>query len=197
MEAPTAPLRGAPPTHARVPAARTPARRPRAPKPVPVATPEHAHLDLAQLRDYRAELQAEEGRVSYWRRIIQARLDVVRAGRTAARTGPLDAARLRPVLTDSRIAGGRTHLVQVLPADDIPPLPSLGELWERRVDPGDLDALAALERDLDAAEEQLSAYRSALHTRLEQATGELIARYRDRPQLCLAALPQAPARRRG
>ena len=36
---------------------------------------------------------------------------------------------------------------------------------------------------------QLSAYRTALHKRLAGATGELIARYREQPTLCLTALP--------
>ena len=133
--------------------------------------------------------------MSYWRRIIQARLDVVREGRTAGGTGPLDAARLRPVLADARIGAGRRALVDVLPSDDIPPLPSLGELWERRIDADDASGLAVLEGDLAAAESQLSAYRSALHRRLADATGELIARYHAQPQLCLSALPLRPVGR--
>ena len=172
---------------------RRPARARPAPRPVPELSEEHGHLSLDALRTYRTALQAEENKVSYWRRILQARLDVVREGRTAG--AELDAAVLRPVLTEARVASGRNALVDVLQADDIPPLPSLGELWERRVEPDDVAGLEALERDLSSAEQQLSAYRATLHRRLGDATGELIARYREQPGLCLSALPLPRPRR--
>ena len=159
------------------------------PRPVPVVRTEYAHLGLHDLRAYRTALQAEEGNVSYWRRIIQARLDVVREGRTAGGTAALSAEHLRPVLDSARVRAGRTALVQVLPVDDIAPLPDLAELWERRVADHDVDGLSALEQDLARAEGELSAYRAALHVRLGDATGELIARYRAQPGLCLTALP--------
>ena len=76
-----------------------------------------------------------------------------------------------------------------MPADDVPPIPALDTLWARQVDPGDHKAVAAIESELAFAELQLSTYRSALHERLGQATGELIARYREEPTLCLRALP--------
>lgn len=163
------------------------AARPKpAPRPVPVLSEDHAHLSLPDLRSYRTALQAEESKVSYWRRLIQARLELVRAGGTS---GGHDTERLRPLLTDQRVGAGRSALVEVLAADDIPPLPDLGELWERSTVTGDGPARARLEADLTVAEEQLSGYRTALDGRLAEATGELIARYRDQPALCLAALP--------
>ena len=153
------------------------------PRPEPKRTEQHAHLSLDGLRQYRTALTAEESNVSYWRRIIQARLDVVRAG------SDLVSENLKPVLTDERVGAGRRALVEVLPTSDIPPLPDLASLWERQVDPSDSAALADLEADLDMAEKQLSSYRNALHVRLGEATSELIARYRDEPNLCLTALP--------
>ena len=42
------------------------------------------------------------------------------------------------------------------------------------------------------AEHELSAYRRGLHERLDAATGELIARYREEPSLALRALPLPP-----
>lgn len=155
-------------------------------RPVPVRNPDYAHLSIDALREYRRALTAEEGKVSYWRRILQARLDVVEAGAGARE---VDHAQLRPLLTSERIGAGRSALVEVLPVDDIPPLPSLAELWDRRVDPADEPGTAAFVTDLRLAEAQLSAYRNALHRRIGEAAGELIARYREQPTLCLSALP--------
>jgi hypothetical protein len=174
--------------------ARVPADRPaprRAERPVPQRSGAFDHLGLDALRDYRRTLTEEEDRVSYWRRIIQARLDVLRAGVTPTPDNEL----LRPVLAQAQAAARRTALVQVVPVDDIPPLPNLGELWERRVEPDDTGGLDALAADLSDAEQQLSQYRATLHARIAEATGELIARYREQPALCLSALPLGPDRR--
>lgn len=167
-------------------------RRPKAaPRPVPVRSPAFDHLSLEKLRSYRNDLTAEESRVSYWRRILQARLDVLREGRLAT----VDPRQLTPVLTDARVSAGRTALIRVMPVDDIPPLPDLASLWARQVDhdgPDSAERRRSLDSDLVAAELQLSEYRASLHTRLGAATGELIARYREDPLLCLTALPMRP-----
>jgi hypothetical protein len=97
--------------------------------------------------------------------------------------------RLRLALSETRVGEGRRALVEVMPIDDVPPLPDLADLWARQADPKDPDAAAELQRDLAFAELQLSAYRAALHRRLADATGELIARYREEPRLALLALP--------
>lgn len=167
-----------------------PDRRKGAARPVPTRNPDYAHLSIDALREYRRTLTSEEGKVSYWRRILQARLDVVSAGSGKELNREL----LRPVLTTERVGAGRQALIEVLPVDDIPPLPSLAELWDRTVDVDDADGQAALRADLTLAEAQLSAYRNALHRRIAEATGELIARYREQPTLCLTALPLDPRR---
>jgi len=162
-------------------------------RPVPERSEDFAHLSLEGLRTYRRALGAEEGRVSYWRRIIQARLDLVRAAGSAP---VASVEHLRGVFAQSRVGSGRQALVTLEGEDDLPPLPDLAGLWDREPVPGaDLhnDALA---HDLVKAEAQLSAYRSALHQRLSGATGELIARYREEPLQCLSALPLLPARER-
>jgi hypothetical protein len=158
-------------------------------RPTPERTEEHAHLSLDALREYRKVLSSEESRVSYWRRIIQARMDLLVAGADA------DGDTLRPVLTDQRVGAGRRALVEVTPVDDIPPLPDLASLWDRVVDLEDEPAVAELVEDLRDAEGQLSEYRAVLHRRINAATAELIARYREQPTLCLSALPLEPARR--
>ncbi len=156
-------------------------------RPEPVLSEAYAHLSVDGLREYRRALSDEEHRVSYWRRILQARLDLVASGTT--RKG-VDHERLTPLLTTQRVGAGRRALTTVVQGDGgIPPLPQLEELWQRQVDPEDDDARGAFEDDLRVAEQQLSAYRAALHVRIGQATGELIARYRESPELCLSALP--------
>ncbi len=155
-------------------------------RPIPQRSPEFAHLTLPQLRTYRRALTTEENRVSYWRRLIQARIDLL-AGELAVEDG--DALeRVRGVLSEVR-SPGRNALVEIVPVDDVPPLPDLESLWAREVPYGDLAAAEALRRDLGFAELQLSAYRTALHRRLGAATAELIARYHENPALALTALP--------
>ena len=158
---------------------------------VPERSPEFAHLTLEALRAYRRALTTEEGRVSYWRRIIQARLDLVRAPDLGTPTSD----NLRSVFADARVDSSRRALHDVVPVDDMPPLPDLAELWAREPNPDDEAYNTTLVRDLSRAEAQLSAYRTALHKRLAGATGELIARYREQPALCLSALPLDPPMR--
>lgn len=155
----------------------------------PERSPEFDHLSLATLRSYRQTLTAEENRVSYWRRLIHARLDLIDLN------GVDDSVRLeklRQALSETRVSAGRQALVAVLPIDDVPPLPDLESLWLREAHPEDPVTNQNLRRDLAFAELQLSAYRSALHRRLSNATNELIARYREEPTLALLALPLPP-----
>jgi hypothetical protein len=159
----------------------------------PERNPDFAHLSLDGLRQYRSTLSSEESRVSYWRRIIQARLDLVRAADEGGTSSVED---LRDVFAETRADGARTALITVIPADDMPPLPDLGSLWAREPVAGNPVHNAKLAHDLTKAESQLSAYRAALHRRLASATGELIARYREQPELCLSALPSRPEDRR-
>lgn len=166
-------------------------RRPAAKRPPPARSAGLSHLSLGDLRDYRAELQAEESRVSYWRRILQARMDVLRTrGARAAQTDTVLVDRLKRVLIDAHTTSRRPALIAAAPADDVPPLPDLASLWDATEEEGDAgnDLLVRLA----AAEAQLSDYRHALHRRLDEATGELMGRYVETPLLCLAALPRQP-----
>jgi hypothetical protein len=155
-------------------------------RPRPECSDAFAHLSLDQLRSYRQALSDEENRVSYWRRIVQARLDLVREGSTG---DPAHNKNLRQILGQAHGRTNRTALVTVVQVDDIPPLPDLATLWERDVRPGDQAYNERLAVDLERAERQLSAYRTALHARISAATTELIARYHAQPGLCLTALP--------
>jgi hypothetical protein len=163
----------------------TQGRGPAAKRPTPQRRSEFGHLSLSDLRDYRTTLTEEEGRVSYWRRVIQARLDLVRA--YAEGGSPAD--NLREVLAGVNVWSSRGALATFVGDVDIPPLPNLAELWSRDPRRGDAAYNTELERELASAESQLSSYRLILHDRLSAATEDLIARYRDEPLLCLVALP--------
>jgi hypothetical protein len=161
-------------------------RRPAAGRRPAERVPHLEHLELGALREYRQDLLTEESRVSYWRRILQARLD------TAVGSGdaPAPARKLQSVLAQHQESSRRLAVLTVHDAVAVPPLPDLTVLWESGAGNAVDDAMLVR---LASAEAELSAYRRALHERLDDATSELIARYREEPTLALCALPLPPA----
>ena len=155
------------------------------PQQPPEVDPAYAGLTLEDLRDLRRELGDEEARVSYWRRIIQARIDLLTRG---AAEGDI-VERLTSVLAESGSVHRRLANLSVRPAEDVAALPDLRALWTRVVDPRDETALAAFLAELREAESELSSFRREIHQRLDEATRQLIARYRQDPSLALNALP--------
>ncbi|HYF72591.1 MAG TPA: hypothetical protein VD864_07205 [Nocardioides sp.] len=153
-----------------------------------MASEELAGLDLEGLRGYRQRLEAEEDRVSYWRRLVHARLDLLAAG--SATDHPLTVDDLVRVLGDTGTGQTRRALVRVRAADPLPELPELSTMWGTEVDPRDPDQVADAVDRLTDAERQLTAYRRALHERIDEATGELIVRYRANPRAALSVIPQ-------
>ena len=153
-----------------------------------VASDELAGLGLEQLREYRHQLEAEEDKVSYWRRLVHARIDVLEAESSSGTT--LSVEQLVRVLGDTGSGQSRQALVRVAAAEPLPDLPELADMWVTEVDPADPgqveDALARLR----TAEHQLTDYRRALHARIDEATGELILRYRENPRAALSIIPQ-------
>lgn len=154
----------------------------------PAASPALASMDLDRLRAYRRNLQDEEDRVSYWRRLVHARLDMLEAG--ANTEGSLSVEQLVRVLGDTGSGASRTALSAINPADPLPDLPESGAMWVTEIDPHDPDALAEAQEKLRGAEQKLTAYRRALFDRIDEATADLILRYRDHPAGALTALPQ-------
>ncbi|GAB2872160.1 RsiG family protein [Nocardioides pacificus] len=153
-----------------------------------VPSEELASLDLRQLRAYRQKLTDEEDRVSYWRRLTHARIDVLEAESSSGAALSFDD--LVRVLGDTGAGRSRGALVQVRAAEPLPDLPELSEMWVTEVDPTDAGQVAdALER-LRTAEHQLTDYRRALHERIDEATSELILRYRANPAAALDLLPR-------
>lgn len=153
-----------------------------------VPSEELATLDLEALRDYRHRLEAEEDRVSYWRRLAHARIDVLEA--EAISGTQLSTADLIRVLGDTGSGHSRRALVRVRAAEPLPELPVLEEMWGTEVDPHDPEQVADALARIKAAETQLTAYRRALHERLDEATRELILRYRADPLAALSVIPE-------
>lgn len=144
-------------------------------------------LSFAELRTYRQQLTAEEEKVSYWRRVAHARIDVLDAG--VHSDGNLSLKDLVRALGETGTGQARRQLARVRAADPLPDLPDLARMWAGEVDLRDPELVAdALER-LHSALEQLTLYRRALHSRIDEASAELIRRYREDPLLALSILP--------
>jgi hypothetical protein len=151
-----------------------------------VPSPHLADINLGDLRTYRQSLMDEEERVSYWRRLAHARIDVLEA--ESHTEGSLSMEELVRVLGDTGTGRTRTALAGIRAAEPLPNLPALTDMWVTEVDPHDEEKVAEAVERLRAAERQLTDYRSALHERIDEATGELISRYRDDPASALIAL---------
>jgi len=174
----------APPATSAIPALPVLPASTRMMRPKPQRVPELGHMNLRRLRTYRRTLLNEELRASYWRRLLQARRDILRAD------SPLgDHGALTDVLTEERGSTGRQVILTLHPEVGMPILPQLPDLWACGGYASDDVARAELFARLASAESVLSSYREALHKRLDRATAELVARYHDEPRLCLEALP--------
>jgi hypothetical protein len=62
-------------------------------------------------------------------------------------------------------------------------------MWVNEVDPRDPAEIERALASLRDAEAALASYRSALHARIDEATEELISRYRADPAAALTLLP--------
>ena len=166
-------------------ASRRSVRSSRAKAPAPKSDVAFDHLSLDDLRAMRLTLTDQETRASYWRRILQARIDLLKAGDDQGVVRNLSR-----VLTDEPSAHRRLAHVTVDAVDDVLPLPDLAQLWSRVPNPTDPASVAALVADLRVAEQQISVLRSELFLNIDAVTAELIARFHDNPSLALVALPR-------
>lgn len=151
------------------------------------APPSLRDLSLDDLRQLRHRLTDEESRVSYWRRLFQARMDMLND------TDEVDTHDVRRVLQDASTAPRRWQALGLHPADIDTTMPEARQLWSRVVDLQDESQRVAYLALLQQMETSLSRNRRALHQQIDAVTAELIARYRANPTLALTALP---ARRR-
>jgi hypothetical protein len=128
--------------------------------------------DLATLLARRSALRDHEEELSYWRRILQGRVDVLRA-----RLGAQDEEEaLRQVLGDERRPVTRAAHVVIRPYRDMLELATCDMLWEKSCDSRDDELLVlALDRML-VAEKWISHTRSRVFRELDLATEDLKAR---------------------
>jgi hypothetical protein len=158
-------------------------------------------LSMAELRARRNELQANEQALSYIRRLVQGRLDIVlderhhRAGGAGGRDVAALVADLPKILSEHVTGGGRGALPEVsLPAGDLDDAVAavdhiidarrLGSVAELSTDELDsvVDALAALERTV-------SQHRRNLHGSIDALQEEIVRRYKSGEASVDALLP--------
>jgi hypothetical protein len=136
---------------------------------------------LDDLRTLRESLREEEQRVSYWRQLVQGRLDLVRTALDGGHPSADDLARLaaaRPREGARRRSPAATRLALV---GLVSPLAGLEELWDAPIAWDDPPALRRVERGLVEVEAKLSAYRRALHERIDDSTAQLVDHYQRDP----------------
>ncbi|KUL34972.1 ABC transporter substrate-binding protein [Streptomyces sp. NRRL F-4489] len=151
----------------------------------PAGPPELSGLSLPELREVRRDCQQEEADLSYLRRLLQGRIDILRA-EIARRTGPhsplLD--RLPEILTDlpSRQRSSARHVTLGTPhseeyrrlADEMLGDIELSDLTAR-TDQELHDAMARLIR----YERQISQRRQSLQRTTDDCSAEIARRYRE------------------
>jgi len=164
-----------------------------------------ADRPLEEVRSLRDEAREEEGRLSFARRLVQARLDIVRATIVRREGGSAEPdvrvlGDLPEVLADepptTRLAELRaTPLLAPEDAgrrsDDVLADPSLGRLPDL-----DIDQLRALSDRLAAEERRVSAVRGQVITALDALQAELVRRYAHDPGAVEQALARAVERAR-
>lgn len=149
-------------------------------------SPDVRALDLDSLRAHRQVLSDEEQLISYWRRVVQGRLDLLHLASDEEEHVTV------PDLVDALGAPSaverRPALLWTLP-QPMEVIPGIGDLWMQPLHPHDAAEVAQMRRTLAAAEAELSARRQALFTRLDSATAELVRRYAFEPAAALDLLP--------
>lgn len=147
-----------------------------------------SELSLEELRSLRAELQHEDDAISYVRRLVQARLDLVTAERRQRVTGhEMNVTEDLPIILSQHLTGGGEGLARPpRPTDDASEHPlavELDDLCSRlganHVEKLTDDELNGLANALDGFEHARSHERRELFGRLDALSAELVRRYRD------------------
>ncbi len=149
------------------------------------STVDPSALSLAELRAMRARLQADDDVISYVRRLVQARLDLVLAEQNRRISGDLrDVSEDLPAILGRHLTGGPARPPR--PTEDASEHPLAIELDELCTSLGanhvtELDdtQLQQLSSSLSAFEQARSHERRDLFGRLDALSAELVRRYRD------------------
>ena len=161
-------------------------RTPRPRSPLPARTADGlGEAGLAELRTLRREAQQEEADLSYLRRLLHGRIDILRAElgrRTATQTPVVD--RLPEILADepSRVRSSARHVTLGTPHAEKYRL--LAEEMLGDVELSDLDArtdqeLRAAMAGLVRHEQQVSRRRRQLQRTVDGCSAEITRRYRE------------------
>ncbi|MEO6122749.1 MAG: hypothetical protein ABIR32_03505 [Ilumatobacteraceae bacterium] len=149
------------------------------------STIDPSELSLVDLRAQRAHLQAADDAVSYVRRLVQARLDMVLEEKRRRLSGShLNIAEDLPAVLGRHLTGGPARPPR--PTEDSSEHPLAQQLDElcsqlgadHIADLGD-DELQRVETGLSEYEQARSHERQELFTKLDALSAELVRRYRD------------------
>jgi len=142
-------------------------------------------LTLDELRALRAQLQLDDDAVSYVRRFVQARLDLVLAERRVRASGDeLNITQELPVILGQHLTGGPARPPRpTADASEHPLAIELDELCARlgadHVAELSVDELTRLSEALSVFEQARSNERRKLFEQLDALSAELVRRYRD------------------
>jgi hypothetical protein len=141
---------------------------------------------LAGLRALREALREEERQVSYWRRLVQGRLDLAQAALAGDQPSveklTATASGRRP---DPRRAGAQRRspsFAKFVNGIQDRRLAALAAAWDTPIPWDDRDRLRQVEATLAEIERELSRRRRELHGRIDACTTELVDRYRRDPE---------------
>jgi hypothetical protein len=141
---------------------------------LPPAAP--AALTLDELLERRSTLRAHEEQLSYWRRVVQGRLDLLRA-----RLDGGDPDALADVLGGAERCGTRTAYAPVRHVEPMLELATADRAWEIASCSDDPAAVRHAVARLAVAERWLSDQRGRVLAELDHATDHLARRLRDDP----------------
>lgn len=140
---------------------------------------------LAGLRALRKALREEERQVSYWRRLVQGRLDLAQAALagdqpsveklTAATSGQ------RSDSSRNRAPRRSPSFAKFVNGIQDRRLGSLAAAWDMPIPWDDPERLREVEAALAEVEDELSRRRRDLHERIDACTTDLVDRYRSDP----------------
>ncbi len=146
--------------------------------------PPLSEVSLEDLRRLRRRLQQTEERLSYWRRLVHARIDLLDAGGS---TDPSSSDSVMRILARGIDSTERTFLASI--SADYGRPPSIMEAaWNNTRNASGAQA-EEVRAGLEAAEQELSALRSRVIHEVDAASAELVRRYRGDLRLATSALP--------